>query len=67
MFPKYKSNFTFTQKFDKENECIICLSNPATVILTVCLHKPFCQVCANEIISSKKIQLCPLSRTEFDL
>eukprot|EP01060_Flectonema_neradi_P034280 TRINITY_DN595_c6_g3_i1.p1 TRINITY_DN595_c6_g3~~TRINITY_DN595_c6_g3_i1.p1 ORF type:complete len:278 (+),score=37.73 TRINITY_DN595_c6_g3_i1:89-922(+) len=43
------------------NECTICMSVPATIVLLPCRHKCVCPECIDEILSSDK---CPLCRSK---
>ena len=60
----------FECKLRPEDECVVCLSAPRSVMLAPCGHKPYCMECAVELCGPNGIhatatgQVCPLCRQE---
>lgn len=57
-------------KLRPEDECVVCMSAPRSVMLAPCGHKPYCMECAMELCGPNGIhatatgQACPLCRQE---
>ena len=57
-------------KLRPEDECVVCLSAPRSVMLAPCGHKPYCMECAVELCGPSGMhalatgQVCPLCRQD---
>ena len=49
-----------TDKSFKSNECVICLTNPPSVLFCNCGHVCICEECDRE----KSLNTCPVCKTE---
>lgn len=61
LFMKFSENSASTDRavFDSET-CVVCLSEPPSVIMFTCMHKAMCQECA------ARVDECPMCRTQTD-
>ena len=50
-----------TENFFKENECIICLTNPPNILFCNCGHLCVCKECSK---TGGSLEKCPICKTE---
>ena len=59
--PKPKKQIINIEKTFKEDNCVICLTNPPNIVYCNCGHQVLCEECSKKVESLKN---CPICKTE---
>ena len=49
------------ENFFKEDECVICLTNPSNILFCNCGHQCVCEKCCK---TGESLEKCPICKTE---
>ena len=56
-----KNKIINIEKICKENECVICLTNPSNILFCNCGHLCVCKECSK---TGESLEKCPICKTE---
>ena len=59
--PKPKKQIIKTEKTFKEDNCVICLTNPPNILYCNCGHQVLCEECSKTGVS---LENCPICKTK---
>ena len=59
--PKPKKQIINAEKTFKEDNCVICLTNPPNILYCNCGHQVLCEECSKKVES---LENCPICKTE---
>ena len=59
--PKPKKQIIKAGKTFKEDNCVICLTNPPNILYCNCWHQVLCEECSKKV---ECLENCPICKTE---
>ena len=61
LFSNNNKQIINAEKFFKEDECVICLTNPPNILFCNCGHVALCVECSK---TGESLEKCPICKTE---